>query len=235
MKPCKAEGSGVEESNRESELSAHPLSITSSDQSVLVKYNSLCHGPPLCGVISPEGRLDFDRGWRGPSLQRGQKWRIFHQQFRFLESQVNRIWYKNVLPALNYFQIRWSLMYNSTCQSLVCCRFSDKCLFFLFLTFSAVFQEGAKILHYLFISVTFSTQLIETQCYHHSYLGVFFKCLHHIKWSKAERSQCCTLQFIYIQQMSSSDELLINNTDAEGFLISTIVLWRHVWAHKPTT
>lgn len=119
MKPCKAEGSGVEESNRESELSAHPLSITSSDQSVLVKCNFLCHGPPLCGVISPKGRLDFDWGWSGPSLQRGEKWRTFHQQFRFLDSQVSRTWYKNVSPvcALNYFQIKWSFMYSTLPES----------------------------------------------------------------------------------------------------------------------
>ncbi len=70
MKPCKAEGSGVEVSNRESELSAHPLSITSSDQSILVKYNFLCHRPPLCGVISPNRRLNFDWGWSEHSKQR---------------------------------------------------------------------------------------------------------------------------------------------------------------------
>lgn len=73
MKPCKAEGSGVEVSNRESELSAHPLSITSSDQSILVKYNILCHNPPLCWVISPKRRFNFgpeDRVYR-----EGKKWR----------------------------------------------------------------------------------------------------------------------------------------------------------------
>lgn len=57
----------------------------------------------------------------------------------------------------------------STCRSRVCCHFSDKCLCNCD-SFSAVFPGGAKILHYLFISVTFSAQIIETQCHHHSYL-----------------------------------------------------------------